>query len=205
MQRCDACDGWQWGPEWCCHRCHSFDLRYEETAAEGVHLQPRARLAPGAPGAGRAGPVHHRAGRTAARRQRAHGRQPARRPAAGRGDRSPRSTACSNRTTPRRRPTRWCSGALREPVRRSWWTPGPTASTRRPASARSSGCAGWWSSSCRRGSASLSPSQWNRTMAASPTTRIDGSSYFSDRNFDFPAVAFLMNVALSSTWASEWL
>ena len=28
--------GWQWGPEWCCHRCHRFDLRYEETAAAGV-------------------------------------------------------------------------------------------------------------------------------------------------------------------------
>ena len=36
LQRCNACDGWQWGPEWCCHRCHSFDLRYEETPAEGV-------------------------------------------------------------------------------------------------------------------------------------------------------------------------
>ena len=36
LQRCNGCDGWQWGPEWCCHRCHSFDLRYEETPAEGV-------------------------------------------------------------------------------------------------------------------------------------------------------------------------
>ena len=31
-----AASGWQWGPEWFCHRCHSFDLRYEETPAEGV-------------------------------------------------------------------------------------------------------------------------------------------------------------------------
>jgi uncharacterized OB-fold protein len=36
LQRCNACEGWQWGPEWCCHRCHSFDLRYEETPAEGT-------------------------------------------------------------------------------------------------------------------------------------------------------------------------
>ena len=36
LQRCAACNGWQWGPEFVCHRCHSFDLHYEETAAEGT-------------------------------------------------------------------------------------------------------------------------------------------------------------------------
>jgi uncharacterized OB-fold protein len=36
VQRCAACRGWQWGPEFVCHRCHSFDLAYEETPAEGV-------------------------------------------------------------------------------------------------------------------------------------------------------------------------
>ena len=36
LQRCVACHGWQWGPEYVCHRCHSFDLAYEETPAEGV-------------------------------------------------------------------------------------------------------------------------------------------------------------------------
>ena len=36
LQRCNNCERWQWGPEWCCHRCHSFDLRYEEIPAEGV-------------------------------------------------------------------------------------------------------------------------------------------------------------------------
>jgi uncharacterized OB-fold protein len=36
LQRCNNCNGWQWGPEFCCHRCRSFDLRYEETPAEGV-------------------------------------------------------------------------------------------------------------------------------------------------------------------------
>jgi uncharacterized OB-fold protein len=36
LQRCNGCERWQWGPEFVCHRCHSFDLRYEETTAEGV-------------------------------------------------------------------------------------------------------------------------------------------------------------------------
>ena len=36
VQRCGACNMWQWGPEWICHRCHSFDLVYETTAAEGI-------------------------------------------------------------------------------------------------------------------------------------------------------------------------
>lgn len=29
-QRCSACRGWQWSPEWLCHRCHSFELRFEQ-------------------------------------------------------------------------------------------------------------------------------------------------------------------------------
>ena len=36
LQRCAACAGWQWGPELVCHRCHSFDLGYEETEATGL-------------------------------------------------------------------------------------------------------------------------------------------------------------------------
>ena len=36
LQRCNECEGWQWGPEWCCHRCHSFDLRYEEVEPTGI-------------------------------------------------------------------------------------------------------------------------------------------------------------------------
>jgi uncharacterized OB-fold protein len=36
LQRCRACRGWQWGPEWVCHRCRSFDLAYEETEPSGV-------------------------------------------------------------------------------------------------------------------------------------------------------------------------
>ena len=36
LQRCKACGYWQWGPEWLCHRCRSFDMAYETTSAEGV-------------------------------------------------------------------------------------------------------------------------------------------------------------------------
>ena len=36
VQRCRACGGWQWLPEWLCHRCRSFDLGYEAVAPEGV-------------------------------------------------------------------------------------------------------------------------------------------------------------------------
>ena len=36
VQRCNACQGWQWGPEWICHACHSFDLGWSEVTGEGV-------------------------------------------------------------------------------------------------------------------------------------------------------------------------
>jgi uncharacterized protein len=36
LQRCSACRGWQWGPEWVCHRCRSFDVAYDETEPTGV-------------------------------------------------------------------------------------------------------------------------------------------------------------------------
>jgi len=29
IQRCWSCRGWQWGPEWICHACLSFDLGWE--------------------------------------------------------------------------------------------------------------------------------------------------------------------------------
>ena len=35
VQRCRACSTWQWGPEWLCHECHSFDVGWEQVAAEG--------------------------------------------------------------------------------------------------------------------------------------------------------------------------
>lgn len=35
LQRCVACRKFQWGPEWLCHRCLSFDLEYEAVAPKG--------------------------------------------------------------------------------------------------------------------------------------------------------------------------
>jgi uncharacterized OB-fold protein len=35
VQRCRECHGFQWGPEWCCHRCLAFDLEWAEVAARG--------------------------------------------------------------------------------------------------------------------------------------------------------------------------
>ncbi len=35
IQKCRGCGAWQWGPEWICHRCHSFDLAWEEIAGKG--------------------------------------------------------------------------------------------------------------------------------------------------------------------------
>lgn len=36
VQRCRACGTWQWGPEWLCHACHSFDVGYEAVAPHGL-------------------------------------------------------------------------------------------------------------------------------------------------------------------------
>ncbi len=36
LQRCQSCERWQWGAEWVCHRCRSFDLAFEETEATGI-------------------------------------------------------------------------------------------------------------------------------------------------------------------------
>lgn len=36
IQRCNACHGWQWGPEWICHACLSDDLAFEAVRGEGV-------------------------------------------------------------------------------------------------------------------------------------------------------------------------
>jgi uncharacterized OB-fold protein len=35
VQRCKSCRGWQWGPEWICHHCHSFDLDFEPVSGKG--------------------------------------------------------------------------------------------------------------------------------------------------------------------------
>lgn len=35
IQKCRGCDKYQWGPEWICHRCHSFGLAWEEVSPRG--------------------------------------------------------------------------------------------------------------------------------------------------------------------------
>ena len=35
VQRCNACKGWQWGPEWICHHCRSFDMGWEQIDGKG--------------------------------------------------------------------------------------------------------------------------------------------------------------------------
>lgn len=35
VQRCGKCQTWQWGPEWLCHECHSFDTRWVEVEQTG--------------------------------------------------------------------------------------------------------------------------------------------------------------------------
>lgn len=35
IQRCRSCGKHQWGAEWLCHRCHSFDLDWVEVAPRG--------------------------------------------------------------------------------------------------------------------------------------------------------------------------
>jgi uncharacterized OB-fold protein len=37
VQRCTHCRTWQFGPEWLCHQCHSFEL-------EWVPVAPRGRI-----------------------------------------------------------------------------------------------------------------------------------------------------------------
>ena len=35
VQRCRACATWQWGPEWLCHRCLSFEMDWEAVEPQG--------------------------------------------------------------------------------------------------------------------------------------------------------------------------
>ena len=35
IQKCGGCKAWQWGPEWICHRCQSFDLGWADVAGQG--------------------------------------------------------------------------------------------------------------------------------------------------------------------------
>ena len=35
VQRCRSCGNWQWGPEWICHECLSFEMEWVETSTRG--------------------------------------------------------------------------------------------------------------------------------------------------------------------------
>lgn len=35
VQRCKACGNWQWGPEWICHKCLSFDMGWQKVEGRG--------------------------------------------------------------------------------------------------------------------------------------------------------------------------
>jgi uncharacterized OB-fold protein len=35
IQRCSACGTFQWGPEWICHHCHSFEVGFERVDPVG--------------------------------------------------------------------------------------------------------------------------------------------------------------------------
>jgi len=36
IQQCISCERFQWGPEWICHRCRSFDLQFNMVEAHGL-------------------------------------------------------------------------------------------------------------------------------------------------------------------------
>jgi uncharacterized OB-fold protein len=35
VQKCGDCDTWQWGPEWICHNCRSFNMTWEQIEPSG--------------------------------------------------------------------------------------------------------------------------------------------------------------------------
>lgn len=36
VQRCARCKGWQWGPEWMCHRCNALEMQWQPVENKGV-------------------------------------------------------------------------------------------------------------------------------------------------------------------------
>ncbi len=36
VQKCAGCGNWQWGPEWLCHSCNSFDMTWRQVEGKGV-------------------------------------------------------------------------------------------------------------------------------------------------------------------------
>ena len=35
VQRCGACNTFQWGPEWLCHECRSWDMKWVQVEGQG--------------------------------------------------------------------------------------------------------------------------------------------------------------------------
>ncbi len=35
VQKCNSCGTYQWGPEWVCHQCRSFDIGWEKVEPRG--------------------------------------------------------------------------------------------------------------------------------------------------------------------------
>ena len=55
LQQCRDCGGWQWGPEWICHQCHSEAVEFVTVPAEGVIYSYERVWHPVHPA-----PTHHR-------------------------------------------------------------------------------------------------------------------------------------------------
>ena len=36
VQQCGSCGNWQWGPEWLCHKCTSFEIKWVQVEGSGV-------------------------------------------------------------------------------------------------------------------------------------------------------------------------
>ena len=58
-----ACRGWQWGPEWICHRCLGFDLQWVAVAPRGRIYSWERAWHPVHPALAWSRPLHRRAGR----------------------------------------------------------------------------------------------------------------------------------------------
>ena len=56
LQQCADCGGWQWGPEWICHHCHSEQVEFVATEARGVIYSYERVWHPVHPALGKQGP-----------------------------------------------------------------------------------------------------------------------------------------------------
>jgi uncharacterized protein len=43
VQKCNRCGAFQWGPEWICHKCHSFEMGWQRVSGRGsIHSWTRS-------------------------------------------------------------------------------------------------------------------------------------------------------------------